>query len=227
MRDILPDFVVDEIRKQYVAGVADAEAKYKFNAADEDALTGALGSQLSTARPMILNFGGRIYAVEIGVYKTRGHGTGAPEKKDGNDGIFQIEVKQDGKLLRRKGLPFQAKNLWKGGNKTLVNQCTKMQSRFGSGMAINYHPENYSACQAEAVIGSGGSKKELKASNAIQPLGQLLGNEFLECKVGKIGLYFDPAKQEYAREETPTWIFDTRVATPDPDELTRWRDIQG
>ena len=216
MRDILPDFVVDEIRKHYLAGVADAEAKYKFNAADEDALTGALGGQLSTVRPMVLDADGRIYAVDIGVYKTRGRGTGAPEKKDGNDGIFQIEVMQNGRLLRRKGLPFQAKNRWKGGNKTLVNQCTKMQNRFGDGVAINYHPDNYSACLGEVVISTGGNKKKLKASDAIQPLGQLLGNDFLECKVGKIGLYFDPAKLEYATEDIPTWLFSTRVATFDP-----------
>lgn len=55
MRDILPDFVVDEIRKHYLACIADAEAKYQLNAADEDALTGALGAQLSTSKPIELH----------------------------------------------------------------------------------------------------------------------------------------------------------------------------
>ena len=211
MRDILPDFVINQIRDRYLAGVADAEAKYKYNSADEDALTGALGGALSTSQPFTLIYEGRIYQVGIEVYKTRGRGAGAPEKTDGNDGIFQIEVRENGRPLRRKGLPFQAKNQWKGSNSTLVSQCKKMRDKFQAGIAVNYHPENYSACNIDNVIGAGGKKKELKAEGAIHPLGQVLGNDFLECRVGRVGLYYDPNVQDYLTEDLPTWLLTTRI----------------
>jgi hypothetical protein len=46
MRDILPDFVIDILRDRYLAGVSDALAIFGTSAADEDALTRALGQPL-------------------------------------------------------------------------------------------------------------------------------------------------------------------------------------
>ena len=31
----------------------------------------------------------------------------------------------------------------------------------------------------------------------MKPLGQLLGVDFLECRIGKIGLFFDPETERY------------------------------
>jgi hypothetical protein len=59
MRDILPEDVLKAIRDRYLAGVADAEAKFRFNRGSEDSLTGALGSELSMPSPMIFRTGRR------------------------------------------------------------------------------------------------------------------------------------------------------------------------
>src|SRR5258705_6940040 len=44
---LLPDGLKALIRDRYLAGVPDAQSKYPFSAADEDALTGALGNSIS------------------------------------------------------------------------------------------------------------------------------------------------------------------------------------
>jgi hypothetical protein len=110
MRDILPEDVLQAIRDRYLAGVADAEAKFRFNRGSEDSLTGALGSELSMPGPMIFTTADREYEYQVYYQRVRGQGRGAPEKTYGADGIFQIEIRdRDGRIIRRKGLPFQAK----------------------------------------------------------------------------------------------------------------------
>lgn len=92
MRDILPETLIGMLRDRYLAGVADAEAKFRFGAGDEDSLTGALGQAISMAQPIQFSGNGESYVVQVFYYKLRGRGRGAPEKSYGADGIFQIEV---------------------------------------------------------------------------------------------------------------------------------------
>ena len=42
MRDLLPEELLRLMHDRFVAGVADAEAKFEFSEGDEDSLTGAL-----------------------------------------------------------------------------------------------------------------------------------------------------------------------------------------
>src|SRR5579871_5566236 len=100
---LLPAGLKALIRDRYLAGIADAQAKYPFNAADEDALTGALGSQISMAHHMSYSEGHQQYRYQVTYQKIRGRGRGAPENLLGADGIFQIEVR-DHQGERRKGL---------------------------------------------------------------------------------------------------------------------------
>lgn len=88
-----------------------------------------------------------------------------------------------------------------------------MQKKFGAGVAINYHPGQYSGCDGINVIETRGSKKEMNAQEAIQPLGQLLGNDFLDCKIGKVGLFYDLKTQDYATEDVPRWLMTTSVSS--------------
>jgi hypothetical protein len=216
MRDLLPDFVRETIRDRYITGVADAEAGFDHGSAEEDSLTGALGHAISTRHPISQAVGDETFVWEIYYRKLRGRGPGAPEKKYGADGVFQIEVSDgDGRLLRRKGLPFQAKKGWSAADRDLVSQTRAMVDTTGDGIVIDYTRHGYTSCPASAVIEAGGRKSAASKAGAISPLGQVLGNEFLDCTVGKEGLFFDPEdetfKQALIDRPLPGHLFTTSV----------------
>ncbi|WP_316233796.1 hypothetical protein [Bradyrhizobium sp. SZCCHNPS2010] len=198
----LPDGLKRIIRDRYLAGIADAEAKYQLNAADEDALTGSLGSNMSMAHPMTYSDGRRQFEYQVSYRKIRGRGAGAPERHLGADGIFQIEVK-DETGAKRKGLPFQSKKGWRGKDSNLLGQTINMIETAGGGIVIDYRPGRYTACLAHDVVQHQGNRRLVDAAGKAQSLGQLLGNDFLDCTIGQLGLYFDP--------ETETWQTETPV----------------
>ena len=127
MEDILPESVLESLREHYYAGVTAAEIGYVHNAADEDAVTGALGQELFTKGIRFIEDNGRVYSWRAFHYKVGGRGEGAPEGWLGADGIFQLEsLSAEGTVLRRKALLFQAKKEWRGTNKRLLDQVEKM-----------------------------------------------------------------------------------------------------
>jgi hypothetical protein len=200
MRDILPEDVLKAIRDRYLAGVADAEAKFRFNRGSEDSLTGALGSELSMPSPMIFRTGPEEYEYQVYYQRVRGQGPRAPEKTYGADGIFQIEVRDSaGRTIRRKGLPFQAK-VGRAGGKKLVSQARSMIDTAGQGLIVEYTQSGYKSISAMDVVERRGRKRALQSAE--HPLGQVLGNEFLECRAGIQGLYYNADTEEF-ETETP------------------------
>lgn len=198
MRDILPQKLIDILHDRYVAGVAEAEFAFNQHVADEDSLTGALGQAIAIREPFIFDGSAGTYAVAISYQKLRGRGPGAPEKKLGSDGIFQISVTDsDGRIIRRKGLPFQAKTNWRGTNKALYNQARRMEENTPGGLVIDYSLTGYKTCRAEAVVAAKGRRRSVDAEGAMRPLGQMLGHDFLECTIGTIGLYYDRQQEVY------------------------------
>lgn len=198
MRDILPAGLLKTLRDHYVAGVADAEALYAQGAADEDSLTGALGQALASRKPIVHTSSMGTFEVHVSYLKLRGRGAGAPESRYGSDGVFQISVERsDGTPIRRKGLPFQAKKNWRHDTGRMLGQARDMESTTPGGVVINYTPDGYRACPARNVVATGAQVESADFLSAVQPLGQLLGSEFLYCRIGTIGLYFDPLKEEY------------------------------
>jgi len=218
MRDLLPEFVLTAIRDRYIAGVANAEAAFKYGDADEDSLTGALGQAISTPHPIRLIVDDHTYDWTIYSLKIRGRGPGAPEKRTGADGIFQIEITDaDGSLLRRKGLPFQAKKGWSTADRTLVQQTRAMLELTGDGIVIDYTSSGYTSCHASAVIAAHGRKRAAIRSKTIHSLGQTLGVEFLDCKIGKKGLFYDPETENFVEASieriSPDYAITTSVHT--------------
>jgi hypothetical protein len=200
MRDILPPSLIDLLRDRYLAGVADAEAAFDQHVADEDSLTGALGQALAMRESIIFNGPSGAYAVRVSYRKLRGRGPGAPEKKLGSDGIFQIEVANDlGEVVRSKGLPFQAKTSWRGTNTALYKQAGVMERMNPGGLVIDYTANGYKACTAKAVVEAKGHRATVEKYGAMRSLGQVLSRDFLECTIGTRGLYFDPDRELYAR----------------------------
>lgn len=202
MRDILPPEVFSALRDRYLAGVADAEFAFEQHQADEDSVTGGLGQALATREPMLFVHGGTEYAVRISYRKLRGRGKNAPERIFGSDGLFQISVEDAfGRVVRRKGLPFQSKMNWRGKRADLLRQATLMEQLTPGGIVIDFSPSGYSACSAKAAIAAGGSRRQSDRFGSVRPLGQILSRDFLECTIGTRGLYFDPKQADYIFED--------------------------
>jgi len=144
MRDILPEGVIASLRDRYLAGVADARAKFQFSRGSEDSLTGTLGSAISMPAPVIFRDGLNEYAYHVFYRRARSQGRRAPEKTYGADGIFEIQVlNQAGRSIRRKGPPFQAK-IGRSSAKRPISQAQNMVQTVGQGLIIEY-PAGYKA----------------------------------------------------------------------------------
>jgi hypothetical protein len=193
---LLPHGLKSLIRDRYLAGIADAQAKFDMSSADEDALSGALGNEISMAHSMTFSDGHRTYLYRTSYKKIRGRGPGAPEKRLGADGIFQIDVHDD-RGERRKGLPFQAKKEWHGTDAKLFSQVHQMVETAGDGMVVDFRPGNYTGCTAMAAIQGQADRRIISAAGNMRTLGELLADDFLDCNIGKPGLFFDPATESW------------------------------
>ena len=86
MLRVLPGLVVRTLRKHFYAGVKEAEVRFRYHRADEDAVTGALGERLIKPEPIAIQVGPRVYLWRTAFYKLRGRGANAPEKELGAAG---------------------------------------------------------------------------------------------------------------------------------------------
>lgn len=198
MHDILPAAVIGILRDRYAAGVASAEAFFDHHCADEDAVTGGLGQALAIGDAIRFHFEGQLYEVNIAYRKLRGRGSNAPERLYGSDGIFQIIVTdRAGQIAAQKGLPFQSKTNWKGKNGALLTQVQRMEKSTPGGIVIDFGSTGYKACTAQAAMAAGGNRRSVEKFGAMRPLGQMLSRDFLDCTVGRRGLYYDPTKESY------------------------------
>ena len=197
MEDILPLFVLNDIRDRYLAGVTSAEFGYKYSQGDEDSLTGALGQALLTPPRIVYDNEGNAFAWSIYYFKLRGRGADAPEKDIGADGIFQIEVQGvTGNIIRRKGLLFQAKKRWSGTDQRLREQAKQLSSDPHKAIVVDYSPNGYSAFLARDVVQAEGNRRKL-SRRQVKRLAEVLGEDFLRCRIGVIGLYYDPEIERF------------------------------
>jgi hypothetical protein len=210
MRDLVPEPVLRVIRDRYLAGTADAIAEFASNQADEDSLTGALGQAMSLS-PISYRIRDQEFRLRIYYAKLRGRGRNAPEKRFGADGIFQIEVRdENGRVLRSKGLPFQAKKNWSGTNRLLAHQAREMSRELGDGLVIDFRREGYAACSARIAIELEGNRKSIQRSGAFRALGQILAHDFVDCTAGIQDLYYNPDTETFDRR-TPGHAITTEI----------------
>ncbi len=195
MEDILSDQALKTIRDRYYAGVTAAELGFDFSKGDEDSLTGALGQALLTPSTLVTTNADTQFRYAIYHYKLRGRGPNAPEAELGADGIFQIEVTdRDGKLLRRKGLLFQSKKEWTGKDSLLGKQAKKMAKKPGAGIVIDFGPQGYNTCPAKLAAHAEGQRHDIDKREFTR-LAKTLGDEFVRCRVGVEGLWYDPDRE--------------------------------
>ncbi len=212
MRDILPTEVLDRLRNRYVAGIDDAVANYDHSSADEDSLTGALGQAISMRIPELFSTARGNFQIKIDYQKIRGRGKNAPEKRYGSDGLFQIEVLDIfGQSIRKKALPFQSKKNWRGTNSALASQAAKMIVETDGGIVIDFTRGGYFACSAKAVVRADGKRGLAHSAGEIFQLGQLLGTDFLECRIGTVGMFYERATETYQWLLAPAHLITTTI----------------
>lgn len=221
MHDIIPPDILDIVRGHYAFGIANAEAFYDQHSADEDSVTGALGQALARAEPIRFQKNFDEYQIFISYRKIRGRGRGAPEHPYGADGIFQISVKdKEGKESLIKGLPFQSKKGWKGKNSNLLEQAEKMENNTPGGIIIDFGSSGYKACTAKEVISSHGNRAIADRHNLLRSLEQILCHDFLNCYVGRRGLFYDAENERFSNrlniEDKPIHIISTEI------QLRKW-----
>ncbi|RUO81425.1 hypothetical protein CWI84_01310 [Idiomarina tyrosinivorans] len=215
MRDILPEFIMESLRDRYLAAVSDAESTFGMNSGDEDALTGALGQAVAMPRNQKFSTPEGLYTVDIGYTKLRGRGKNAPERIYGSDGIFQIRIYDaNGNVIRSKGLPFQSKKNWKGKNRKLSDQVRDMEQYTPGGIVIDFNSVSYGACRAKDVIQAEGDRTRIKEDGKLHRLGQLLGDDFLECEIGTLNLFYDPVKELYKIDGGDFHVITTGIEMP-------------
>ncbi|WP_234239123.1 hypothetical protein [Billgrantia desiderata] len=198
-----------------MAAVSDAESTFWMNSGDEDALTGALGQAMAMPRNQVFFTPEGIYKVDIGYTKLRGRGKNAPERIYGSDGIFQIRIlDESGNVIRSKGLPFQSKKNWKGKNKKLFGQVGDMERITPGGIVVDFNSAGYGACRAKDVILAEGDRTRIKSDGKLHRLGQLLGDDFLECNIGVLNLFYDYESEQYKIDGGDFHIITTGIEMP-------------
>jgi hypothetical protein len=208
----LNQFVSEEclshIRDRIKAGVVDAEAKFNLNQEDEDAITGALGQAISTAMPIIFKGTQGNYTYHIQSYKIRGRGPNAPEKTLGADAIFQISVFHNNEQIFTKGLPFQAKKEGGFNNAAVKKQAGDLYRASGTGIVVRYSKDGYTAVDVRVLIRE---SEALQAGHEPKPrkLAIVFGDDFLDCRVGKQGLYLP--KRIVDGDGHGIWVFNTQI----------------
>ena len=176
-----------ELSDHYRSGVAAAVHEYADSAADEDAVTGALGQALRLQGELTMP-DGRIVRWFTRYRKLRGRGRKAPEEHLGADGLFEIEMEDEEGDRSRKSLPFQARNRAAGyGDSLLRGQAKRLNAFPGGGVVINYRPEGYVAVDARLVAEGGATR------NSEVPLADALAEDFIGCRRGSTAYLFEPS----------------------------------
>ena len=192
----LPASIFLALRDRLYAGVTNAEIRFPYNAADEDALTGALGHSLTEPVRVFLQTADGVFQWQMISHKLRGRGRGAPEKRIGADGIFQLEVRDEtGAILVRKGLLFQSKVDWSGSDLRLLDQTVNLVQHSSSSIVIDYTAQGYRAIAAIDVITAEGDRR-LVPKNKDKRLSEILGDEFAGCTRGDRGLHWDESNEQ-------------------------------
>lgn len=192
MKSIIPLKVFNNISSHIISRSTNFRETWESASDEEDSLTGDFCRSLSVSwtSPILIRGRGS-WRWRVSYKKFRGRGNGAFEKICGADGIFQIEVenKNTGKV-QRKGLLFQAKKNKIGRTTDLKKQVIKMETLApGSSSIFAYSSDHFGAMSSKDFIKY--YRTSVPQSPNLDNIGNFLGVDFLECRVGKRGLYYD------------------------------------
>jgi hypothetical protein len=192
VRNVLPPEIFDELARQYRDAAADAVNDFPRQKGDEDGLTGAFGSVIQRQVRGSRTVGDVTYSWESNSDLIRGRGPDAPQKGSGADAFVEVVVKDDrGRVLSRKLLPVQAKNVWEGTDTRLKEQAETLEELFpGAGAVFDYRSDGYRATTCAAAAQADGNRRRLRPEDDVS-LGDLLAERFLECTIGILGARYE------------------------------------
>lgn len=209
---VVPPGLLRRIKAHFTESIAEAIQGFRFNEVDEDSLTGALGQALSTPEHVVTVANGASYSFGIESYKILGKGPGTPEHRVGADGISQVSVRSNGRLIFEKGLPFQAKKLSRYRVADVIPQANDMLRTSGSGIVLRFGPHEYDAADARHLVVPSNVSTSIPTPPGFAALDTVLGDWFLKCQVGKTGLTFHRDELDPNVEgKRGFWVIDTKI----------------
>lgn len=193
MRDLLDPGVYTAIEAQYRAARPLSESDYEGGREEEDSLTGAVMKGLQDS----LQGEHEGFVWRTSVSKLRGRGPGALERRTGADVMIEIEVRdRANNVTGQKGLLGQAKTDWGSRDGRLVEQARRMEEVApGAAVVVDYTRQGATACSATAAIDADGRRRGV-AEGSMKPLGELLAEDFLTCRVGARGMSYDRSRKQ-------------------------------
>lgn len=206
----LPATVKDELRRQYNRAVKDCVKNFDQQAANEDGMTGALAGAFR--REVSGNSGGyawRTKATSLG----RNKALGRQEEPDlGADLVVEIRYKTPSGDWQTKALLVQGK--FKGDYDTdrLDKQCKAMDGLpdgHGRHIVVEYDRDGFTAVRSNVVCANGGSLAKSRSFG--EPLGEALGGQFLNCRIGQHRMSYDTTRR---RLRYPTSGSELMMALP-------------
>lgn len=217
---LVPQGLIRRLKTHFTEKIEEAVGRYRFNDADEDSLTGALGHALSTPQPIVVTaFNGAVYSFSIESYKILGKGPGTPEKRTGADGIIQISIESDGKPIFAKGLPFQAKKLNRYHEAEVAPQAADMFRTSRSGIVLRFGPDGYDACDVRHSVPQE-TDEEIPTTRGYAPLGTVMGDWFLKCEIGRRDLTFQRDEPDpNVTGKRGFWVVDTKILKADTNPV--------
>ena len=186
----LPDFVKRELREQYENAIKACVQDYPHRLANEDGLTAVMGNKLEEAvQGGLRGYVWATKAIDLGSSRARNQ----HEEPDlGADMILEISYRTPRGRSRVKTLLIQAKKRGDYDKPRLSKQCEAMEglpNGHGRHIVVEYSEGGYTAIGADAVKGRDGSIA--KSRELGKPLQEALGGEFLQCRIGQLGVYYD------------------------------------
>lgn len=195
MRDVIPTDVFNVLQEGLRARItAAAEGGWESASDEEDALTGDFCGRLRTTWQEVSSRDG-YWRWRIHYKKFRGRGTDALEKHSGADGIVQIEVFEASGTIVTKGVLFQAKKITGSSRTDLPAQVRQMEELAPGGSAVfEFGPDGYLAEAGSSIVAKLVARPG-RIPHPISPITDYLADEFLECKSGLRGMYYDGVRK--------------------------------
>jgi hypothetical protein len=78
-----------------------------------------------------------------------------------------------------------------------LKQSRSLESSLDGGLVVDYTSNGYRACTTAAVLRAGGNADAVQQAGGFSSLGQTLAYDFLDCSIGKVGMYFDPVTERF------------------------------
>ena len=89
---------------------------------------------------------------------------------------------------------FQAKKEWRGANKKLLKQAEDMVAYTPSAIVVDYRQTGFTGVAAVDVIEAGGNRRNIPQERQ-KRLAEILGDEFVRCRRGQVGVFWNPETQ--------------------------------